>query len=257
MNLLEAPTGNLANLSSLDTQSWVAESSVLPLFLPSSNALRQGFARVSNLTAQEGRVTIHAIDESGRPFGPVRLTLGPFQSAHFNSRDLEQGNAGRGLEGRTGDGTGNWALALTTTLEAASALAYVRTADGFVTGMDDVARYQDGRHTVPIFNPGSNRDQQSSLRLINLDEGAATITITGVDDSGRQGGPVELTLGEDESRTLTARALEVGHAAFTGRLGDGAGKWHLEVTANKRIAVMSLLLSPTGNLANLSTRTAP
>lgn len=257
MNLLEAPTGNLANLSSIDTQSWVAESSLLPLFLPSSNALRQGFARVSNLTAQEGTVTIHAIDESGRPFGPVSLTLGPFQSAHFNSRDLEQGNAGKGLEGRAGDGTGNWALALTTTLEAASALAYVRTDDGFVTGMDDLARYQDGRHTVPIFNPGSNRDQQSSLRLINLDEGAATITITGVDDSGRQGGPVELTLGEDESRTLTAQALEVGQHRLAGRLGDGAGKWRLEVTANKRIAVMSLLLSPTGNLANLSTRTAP
>ena len=260
MNLLEAPTGNLANLSSSPDiiSSVLAQNEILllPLFLPVATPQRQGFVRVSNLTGAQGTVTVHAIDDRGRAFGPVELTLAPWQTKPFNSIDLERGNPDKGLVGRVGNGTGDWALALTTNLASVRALAYVRTADGFVTSMDDVVRYADGQYTVPTFNPGSNRAQQSSLRLINLGEGDAAVTITAIDDAGRTGGNVRLTLGDD-SRTLTARELELGAAGITGRLGDGAGKWRLTVRADQPMGVMSLLLSPTGNLANLSTGTAP
>ena len=259
MNLLEAPTGNLANLSSPDVVGSVLEQGdvlLLPLFLPAASQ-RQGFARVSNITGKAGTVTILALDDRGREFGPVELAFAPWQTRHFNSTDLEQGNPDKGLVGRIGDGTGNWTLALTTDLELVRAIAYVRTADGFVTSMDDVVRYADGQYTVPTFNPGSNRNQQSSLRLTNLGDDDAALTITSIDDAGRAGGDVQLTLGEDLSRTLTAQQLEAGVAGITGRLGDGAGKWRLMVRADQPINVMSLLLSPTGNLANLSTRTAP
>ena len=259
MNLLDVPTGNLANLSSIDTSLVSEELAILPLFLPAGNPERHGFVRVSNHTGAQGTVTIHAIDERGRAFGPVELTLTPRQTAHFNSTDLERGNPDKGLVGRVGNGTGNWMLALTTDLDAVQAIAYVRTADGFVTSMDAVVRDADGRHTVPLFNPGSNRDQRSSLRLINLGVADASVTITAIDDTGRPApsGDVRLTLGEDESRTLTAQALESGAGDLTGRLGDGTGKWRLTVRADQPLAVMSLLLSPTGNLANLSTTTAP
>ena len=257
MNLLEAPTGNLANLSSFDISSVLTQGEILllPLFLPATSPQRQGFARVSNLTRYQGTVTIHALDDRGREFGPVELTLAPWQTTHFNSTDLERGNPDKGLVGRVGNGAGDWVLALTTNLESVRALAYVRTADGFVTSMDDMVRYADGKYAVPIFNPGSNRDQQSSLRLINLGDGDAALTITAIDDAGRAGGDVRLTLGE--ARTLTARELELGGGDITGRLGDGAGKWRLTVRADQPLGVMSLLLSPTGNLANLSTGTAP
>ena len=259
MNLLDVPTGNLANLSSIDTSLVSEELAILPLFLPAGNPERHGFVRVSNHTGAQGTVTIHAFDERGRAFGPVELTLTPRQTAHFNSTDLERGNPDKGLVGRVGNGTGNWMLALTTDLDAVQAIAYVRTADGFVTSMDAVVRDADGRHTVPLFNPGSNRDQRSSLRLINLGVADASVTITAIDDTGRPApsGDVRLTLGEDESRTLTAQALESGAGDLTGRLGDGTGKWRLTVRADQPLAVMSLLLSPTGNLANLSTTTAP
>lgn len=259
MNLLEAPTGNLANLSSPNVVGSELEQGdvlPLPLFLPAASQ-RQGFARVSNITGKAGTVTIFALDDRGREFGPVELAFAPRQTRHFNSTDLEQGNPDKGLVGRIGDGTGNWTLALTTDLELVRAIAYVRTADGFVTSMDDVVRYADGQYTVPTFNPGSNRNQQSSLRLTNLGDDDAALTITAIDDAGRAGGDVQLTLGEDLSRTLTAQQLEAGVAGITGRLGDGAGKWRLMVRADQPINVMSLLLSPTGNLANLSTRTAP
>ena len=257
MNLLDAPTGNLANLSSPNLGSDLARSGILPLFLAAGNSQRQGFARVRNQTSVPGTVTIHAIDEHGRVFGPVELRLAPLQTAHFNSTDLEQGNPDKGLVGRIGTSSGDWALALTTNLESVLAWAYVRTTDGFVTGMDDVVRYADGQYAVPTFNPGSNRNQESSLRLINLGESDAALTITAIDDAGRRSGDVRLTLGEDRSRTLTARELELGTSGIAGRLGDGAGKWRLTVRADQPVAVMSLLLSPTGNLANLSTTTAP
>ena len=259
MNLLDVPTGNLANLSSIDTSLVSEELAILPLFLPAGNSQRQGFVRVSNLTGAQGSVAIRAIDEQGRVFGPVELTLAPRQTTHFNSTDLERGNPDKGLVDGVGNGTGNWALALTTDLAAVQALGYVRTADGFVTGMDDVVRDANGRYAVPIFNPGSNRDQQSSLRLINLGDADAAVTIAAIDDAGRPapGGDVRLTLGEDESRTITARELESGAAGITGRFGDGTGKWRLTVRADQPLGVMSLLLSPTGNLTNLSTTTAP
>ena len=57
------------------------------------------------------------------------------------------------------------------------------------------------------------------------------------------------------ARTLTAQQLEQGDAGLSGRLGDGAGKWQLFVSAGRPIQVMSLLTTPTGHLTNLSTVT--
>ena len=51
---------------------------------------------------------------------------------------------------------------------------------------------------------------------------------------------------------LTAQELEEGSAGVEGRFGDGAGKWRLTVSADQPVQVMSLLLSPTGHLTNLS-----
>ena len=63
------------------------------------------------------------------------------------------------------------------------------------------------------------------------------------------GGTVALTL----ARMLTVQALEAGEEGLDGRLGDGTGKWRLTVTADQSIQVMSLLMSRSGHLANLST----
>ena len=61
---------------------------------------------------------------------------------------------------------------------------------------------------------------------------------------------VEVPAGSVE--TLTARELESGEG-LNGTLGDGKGKWRLEVAVDRPIEVMSLLASPTGHLTNLST----
>ena len=200
----------------------------IPLFLSASNVSLQGFARIINHSEHAGTVQIHAVDDSGRRFGPVSLSLSAKETRHFNSEDLEQGNPSNGFSGGVGDGDGDWRLELETTLDI-EPLAYVRTTDGFLTSMHEVApaRGNSMRHHVPFFNSGSNFYQQSRLRLINPGDRAAEIEIDGLDDHGEpppMGGPVRLTLEAGEARVLTAQQLERGDPGLTGRFGDGALK---------------------------------
>ena len=132
---------------------------LLPLVSAASNPRQQGFVRIVNLSHRSGSVDIHAIDDSGRRFGPVSLSLGAGVSTGFNSRDLERGNPERGLSGGVGEGSGDWRLELRTYLDI-EARAYVR-GNGFLSSVHDVVEEESafGSMTwrVPFFNPASNR----------------------------------------------------------------------------------------------------
>ena len=80
------------------------------LFPSAADALgRQGFARIINRSDSDGEVSIVARDDAGTEYGPVTLTIGAGETKHFNSGDLEEGNAGKGLDGATGPpGEGAW-----------------------------------------------------------------------------------------------------------------------------------------------------
>ena len=231
-----------------------APTAEMPLFVSESNE-RQGFLRVFNASSNAGSVEITAFDDNGARHGPVSLALDGLQTRHLNARDLEKGNATKGLTGSLGSGAGDWRLRFDTDL-ALEVGAFVRTSDGFVTAMHDVAYLYRavGQHFVSIFNPGSNYRQQSKLRLVNPDgTRSVNVFVSAQDDSGARGATdIELTLPPGASRTYTAAQLEEGHADFAGRLGDGTGKWRLWVEAENRIIVMSLLETPTGHLTNLS-----
>ena len=79
------------------------------------------------------------------------------------------------------------------------------------------------------------------------------MTITGIDGDGLRTEEIRVTVPAKVSRTLTAQELEAGGSDLEGSLGDGAGKWQLEIEADREIVAMSLLGSPTGHLTNLST----
>ena len=180
------------------------------------------------------------------------MTLAAGETAHFNSDDLEHGNAEKGLSGGVGAGEGAWRLALSSELDI-EVLAYVRTADGFLTAMHDSVPARRERHRVPVFNPASNLDQVSRLRVVNASDEDAAVTVTGIDGAGRSpGGEVQFAVAAGSGRSVTAQELETGDGV-DGALGDGAGKWQLVVTADRPVVVMSLLESPTGHLTNLST----
>ena len=246
-SLLDSPTGNLSNLSSRGRER------SLPLVLPFTGADRQGFVRIVNWSDAPGSVRIHGVPDSGRRTDEITLTLDAGAAAHFNSSDLEFGNESKGLSGGIGHRDGDWRLELQSELDV-EALAYVRTADGFVTGMHDLAVKVEGIVDVPFFNPASNANQESRLRLVNPGEDDAVVTISGRDDVGTAPsyGAVRVTVRAGDSRTITARELEAGATGLRGRFGDGIGKWRLSVASEQPIEVMSLLESPTRNLTNLS-----
>lgn len=265
MSLLASPTGHLTNLST-------APSSEIPsgdgrkrhrVFLfPAAAETREGFARVVNRGRDEASIRIDAYDDEGNVHGPATLVVNAGQTAHFNSRDLELGNVDKGLSEGVGQGTGSWRLELTGGDDMA-VLSYIRTPDGFLTSMHDKARggYQDGayRYGVAIFNPGSNRNQESRLRLVNEGNRPARVTITGKDDAGRLGaggGNVMFSVPAFAARSISAGQLESGED-LAGALGDGQGKWRISVTSDRPLTVLNLLGSPTGHLTNLSSAGRP
>ena len=223
----------------------------VPLF-PTADGFRESFVRVINHSSRTGEVRLDAIDDAGAVHGPITLNIGARETVHFNSRDLELGNPAKGLSSSTGPGLGDWRLALESDLDI-EVLSYVRTADGFLTSMHDVVASEDGVHRVPTFNPASNREQVSRLRIVNHGESDAQVAIRGIDDSGVVSeAVVHVSIPPGAARTLDAGQLESATDERDG-LGDGTGKWRLDVESKQPIAVMSLLESPTGHLSNLST----
>ena len=228
----------------------------IPFFPTASDVLgRQGFARVVNRSDISGTVSILAFDDAGRRHGPVTLNLDARQTVHFNSVDLEDGEVSKGISEGTGrPSQGDWRLELTSELNF-NVLSYIRTPGGFVTSMHDLAPSEGNTHRIAFFNPGSNLAQESLLRLVNSSNAEASVTIRGVDDRGSvaPGGSVRLTILPEAARTLSAMDLEDGAAGLDGSLGDGAGKWRLQVEADRPVLALSMLASPTGHLTNLST----
>ena len=229
----------------------------LPYVAPASSGFDRTLVRVSSDVAHEVRVQVTGYDDTGRRFGPKPLSVAPRGVVTLTSATLEEGFPG--FDG-LGDGAGWWRLVLSAG-QPFRAGTYYRTADRFMSELtapviaaeNPAGRY---RSDVEFFNPGSNTEKVSLLRLANTADSAAEVTIAGRDDSGRAapGGTVRLRLPARAAVTLSARELESGAGRLTGRLGDGVGKWRLTVTADRPLLVMSLLhATQTGHLANLST----
>ena len=244
MSLLRSPTGHLTNLSTSPQDD--GDTHAVAMFPPNMASGPQGFVRVINRGDEAGEVSINAFDDDGKAYETLTLAIEAQQTRHFNSKDLEEGSESKGLVG-TGAGQGDWRLELTSDLDI-EVLAYVRTADGFLTAMHDTAPAADNRHRVAVFNPGSNTNQLSWLRLVNPGDEAASVDVTGIDDMGEYSNYlVQVDIPAKGGRSLDAAELEdLG-------LGDGRGKWQLIVESEQSIIAMSLLATPTGHLTNLST----
>ena len=226
------------------------------LFPAASGQNRQGFVRLffPGTAQHDAKVRIGVGDSTGHRLGNSVLTVEPGTAAQFNSEDLKSGNAAKGLSGRIRADGGDWRLELLEQRRSAiEVLSYVRTTDGFLTAMHDLAPKVGNEHWVATFNPGSNRNQVSILRLVNPGADAVQVRIRGIDDSGESPGTEVLaSIPASATLTLSAAELEAGSTEFEGALGDGDGKWRLLVNSDAPILVIGLLESPTGHLTNLS-----
>ena len=226
--------------------------------LPSARELlREGLVRIINHSSWAGEVRIYPTDDSGRRFDALTLEMEANRTVHLSSMDLESGDPGQGLAGGTGAGQGDWRLELTSDLDI-DVLSYVRASDGFLAPVHDVAPSTGNLHRVVTFNPASDRDQVSRLRLINVGDAEAVVRVRGTDDAGMPGqSEVRLRIGAGAARSVTAQELESGGAGIEGMLGNGSGKWRLAVESDRPIVAMNLLDSSMGRLSNLSTAPQP
>ena len=224
----------------------------VPLML-APDSERQGFVRIINGTSRADRVRITAVDDAGNAASPIEIDLEAGASVHFNSDDLADGNSAKGVRSIGRPRQGHWRLRVEAA-EGVKVMAFVRTRAGFLTAMHDVfSRNGQGRLEAWMLNPGSNRNQESSLRLVNTGTNSERVSIRGIDDRSRSAGPVTLTLPAGQARTITAFDLENGAQGLTGSLGDGGGKWRLTIEAGQAVMGMGLLATPGGPITNIST----
>lgn len=98
-----------------------------------------------------------------------------------------------------------------------------------------VAPLQYNGSVVKVYhvNPAGNTTAQSFVRVMNPSATTGRVTITGIDDAGNTSqGAVSFDLPARGSMQVNSEDLENGNAdkGLTGSLGDGVGKWRLEVT---------------------------
>ena len=236
-----------------ESSSLLTNETRLYVVNPASNVNRQSFLRFINRTEDENDVEVYGIDDSGRysDDGPVTFTLAPRASNQITIQDLEDGNPGAGLDNELCDGQGKWQLRVRSE-GPIEAMSLIRTPDGFLTSLDDVAPKLSGDKMLWFGNPASNTRRQTFLRIVNESESGGTVSITGIDDEGIDRGSVSFTIDANAARQLTAQDLENGAAGLTGTLDDGTGKWRFRISATVDIQAMSLIRTEDGFLSNLS-----
>ena len=282
MSLIRTPDGFLTNLSGVAPTDAAGDHHIY-YANPASETRQATLIRVVNRTTSTGNVTIAGIDDDGTaaPGGVVQFQLGPLEAKQLLATDLENGNTSKGLTGALGspgqtaepapdpepvpnpvpygpsqNGASKWQLTVTADMDIA-VMNLIRTADGFLTNLSRVAPKSAPNTTeIYLFNPGSNTNQRSLLRVVNTTGETGRVTITGADDNGdaAPGGPVSFQIGANQGIVLTVQDLENGNASIglSGALGDGAGKWNLTVESTVKVAMMSLLDTPNGFITNLS-----
>ena len=226
----------------------------VPLMRAADHPTQQGFVRVT--AAESGTITIEAWNDAG-DVAATSLSVAGGTTTHFNSADLEFGNADKGIPGGIGSGFGDAYVQLSADFGFV-ATSYMRTDDGFLTGMGSILVPVDGKafgtacvYEATIFNPASNINQVSSLRIVERGGADTVVNIHGIDDAGVAYGPVVLTVPANGARTVTSQQLEHGDPDLDAMLADGIGKWRLAIATDGVIVVMNLLESPTGHLVNL------
>ena len=227
----------------------------VPLFPSASDGVgRRGLVRVVNRSADSAEVSIEAFDATDRAYEELRLALEAESSAEFDATDLEQGNAEKGLTGSTGPGEGDWWLELTSASDI-EVLSYVDTASGPLSALRGTAGVETatGMRYEAVLLSG----EASEVRLLNAGGEMVEVRVSGTDDGGAPGGPVEVTLEPWVARTLAWGMLSEGEGGLRGALGSGTGSWRLSLESDGEIDVLSLVRGAGGMLSDVSRRGRP
>ena len=249
----------LAALAALFTTTlWAAESydkayePTVPFMLPAGDPSGQSIVRLSNQTNEVATLRITAVDDSANVYEPSTIEIQALESLSFNSRDLAYGNAAKGIVGIGAPAEGHLRLSVEAYYMdnplGVKIQHHIRAPDGLLTmvgntapmdlltGVEPYIRHESSipelRESILVgtFNPASNVEHQSKLRIINWGLRDRWLLIRGQDDEGRAygGDPSRRGIpgvGED-TMTVTPDGKEpndyweIGDAAVL-RLGPG------------------------------------
>lgn len=223
---------------------------------PGSNSNQQTFLRFVNTNASASSVEIYGIDDAGvsSKRDPVSFQMAAQSALQITAQDLESGNTNKGLSSSLCDLSGKWQLVVRSD-NPIEVMSLIRTPDGFLTGLSDVAPVEADDNLVFFANPASNTNQQTFIRISNQSNTSGNVSVSGIDDQGQSSpGTLTFTLGANESIQVTAQDLENGNTnkGLSGSLGDGVGKWQLAISSTLDLEVLSLIRTPDGFLTNLS-----
>ena len=67
---------------------------------------------------------------------------------------------------------------------------------------------QAAEHSLPLVLPDGNPALMGFIRIVNRSDRAGDVDITAIDDSGKEVGPITLSIGADSSRHFNSEDLE-------------------------------------------------
>ncbi|HEX5756381.1 MAG TPA: hypothetical protein VFY12_08515, partial [Arenimonas sp.] len=226
----------------------------VPMFNPAQNPNQVSRLRVINTETVAVSVMIEGIDDAGvAGDSAVSLTIPALESVELSSVDLESGNAGAGLSGAFGDGTGKWQLNVAATGRI-SVQSLLFDPAGYLTNLSsipDQSELSSGERVLWFVPPASNEQQQGFVRITNRGNTGGLVTVTGVDDAGQpSAGSITFTLPALASQQFNSQDIEFGNAdkGLSGSFGDGSGDWRVHVESDLDFVQMAYIRTPDGFL---------
>jgi hypothetical protein len=230
---------------------------LVPIFNPAQNLNQLSRLRVINTNLQAVGVQISGRDDSGRVGQTtVTTTLAPLASIELSSVDMENGNPGKGLLGKLGDGEGKWQLTVSATGRV-TVQSLLFDPLGKLTNLSTVADLSQplpGEHLLWMLPPAANALQQGFVRLVNRENRSAEVRVWGIDDDGRRStGTMTLILAPNESRQFNSQDLENGNPdkGLSGSIGMGSSNWRLMLQSDLDLLPMALIRTPDGFLTTI------
>ena len=223
-------------------------------FNPGSNWSQVSRLRLVNPTESDAAVTIEGRDDNGEsaPGGAVHLTLRAGEARSLTAQALESGAPG--LDGSLGDGEGRWQIFVSAD-RALHVMSLLQNPTGHLSNLSaDSAMQVQARSGsertlgLMLFPAASSPYREGVARIINRSGEPGKVHIAGIDDAGREHGPIELSLEARASAHFTSTHLEAGdpERGLAAGLGDGEGDWRLHLSSELDIEALSYIRTEDG-----------
>ena len=234
----------------------------VPLLISSNHKTREGVLRIVNHSEINGSVTILACDDTGEVFGPITVPVFASETRYIDSKDLEEGNEGKGIFQGIGKGRGDWHVYLRSLLDI-EVMAFARSANGFLTSTHDtVFADDDGAYHVSLLDFDDTNAHSFLIRLVNAERDGVAVNLK-IYSQGSTDPPslAQLTLDDSEAREIRLADLLLRNTYDDSviRAGSQPARLTLDATFTDKVTnerpnlhVMYLKKIPDGYISNLS-----